>query len=165
MIEQPENVITSAMKNLAPPISIFQYYKAFKPLILKVNDLPDIRPRNNISKKQFKAIWNKANPTARDLLIFMWVLKDLITPKGTIEITTADPCLTMQPGSASELSLISTNITTNSTPTLRTGTLSLRFEPYDAETTKELQQMVTQYFPEFLTAMDTLAQRGHNTIP
>lgn len=41
-IEDPANAITAITRNLAPPINIFQYYKAFKPLILQQSNLPDI---------------------------------------------------------------------------------------------------------------------------
>ena len=36
-IEDIENQITATMRNLPPPSSIFQYYKAYKPLILQGN--------------------------------------------------------------------------------------------------------------------------------
>jgi hypothetical protein len=48
-IEDPANMIAATMKNLAPPISIYQYYQAYKPLILKWSDLPDLRNQSQIS--------------------------------------------------------------------------------------------------------------------
>lgn len=52
-IEDPVNLITSTMKNLAPPVSIFQYYHAYKPIILKCTDLPDLKMNSNLSEGQF----------------------------------------------------------------------------------------------------------------
>ena len=48
-IEDPGNMIIVTMKNLAPPISIFQYYQAYKPMILKWSSLPYIRYKNHLS--------------------------------------------------------------------------------------------------------------------
>ena len=158
MIEQPENAITSTMKNLAPPISIYQYYQAFKPLVLTKSNLPDIRLSNKISKDQFKALWKKANSAAKDLLVFMWVLKDMFTTKGTVELTTVDHdfyatrfCIRALTHISQHHNLFYSNIENwSSLP---------QIEPYDLETTKELQEMVTQNYPEFLTSVDTLAQK------
>ena len=52
-IEDPVNIISATKWNLVPPINIIKYYRAFKPLILRENDLIDIRPRRKISKEQF----------------------------------------------------------------------------------------------------------------
>ena len=40
-IEDSLNLLAATMKNLAPPVSIFQYYQTFKPIILKGSDLPE----------------------------------------------------------------------------------------------------------------------------
>ena len=53
-IEDPENSITAIMKYLPPSISIFQYYKAYKPLILQSSSLPDIKNGTEISEEFFK---------------------------------------------------------------------------------------------------------------
>ena len=53
-IEDPENSITAIMKYLPPPISIFQYYKAYKPLILQSSSLPNIKNGTEISEEFFK---------------------------------------------------------------------------------------------------------------
>ena len=79
-IDDPANIIKVTMSNLPPPISISQYYQAYKPMILKTSNLPDIRNKSRISKEQFQLLWQQANSAARDLLIFMWVLKDLLIP-------------------------------------------------------------------------------------
>jgi hypothetical protein len=42
-IEDPGNLIAATMKNLSPPISIYQYYLAYKPMILKHSNLPDLK--------------------------------------------------------------------------------------------------------------------------
>ena len=52
-IEDPRNAITVTMKNLAPPISIFQYYQAYKPMILNWSGLPDIQIKSHLSQEQF----------------------------------------------------------------------------------------------------------------
>lgn len=41
-IEDHINIIATIMKNLAPLISFFQYYQAYKPIIFKCSSLPDI---------------------------------------------------------------------------------------------------------------------------
>lgn len=97
-IEDPSNLISATRRNLAPPVSIHQYYRVYKPIILKVSNLPDIRYKTYLSKQEFQMLWEKANPAARDLITFMWVLKDLLIPKGVVEITTANPPFTL-PGS------------------------------------------------------------------
>lgn len=84
------NAITVTIKNLAPPISIFQYYQAYKPMFLNWSNLADIRNKSHLSQDQFQGLWNKANSTAKDLLVFMWVLKYLHIPRGVVEITTAN---------------------------------------------------------------------------
>ena len=90
-IEDPANMIAATMQNLAPPISIYQYYQAYKPMILKWSNLPDLRNQSQISAEQFQELWTKANYVAKDLLVCMWVLKDLTIPKGVVEVTTANP--------------------------------------------------------------------------
>ena len=89
-IENPGYTIKITMHNLAPPISIFQYYQAYKPMILISSNLPDIRTKTHLSKEQFQLLWNKATSTTRDLLVFMWVLKDLLIPRGVVELITAN---------------------------------------------------------------------------
>ena len=56
-IEDSANAITAITRNLAPPISIYQYYRGFKPLILQQSSLPDIRLKSQLTRDQFKAIW------------------------------------------------------------------------------------------------------------
>ena len=90
-IKDPSNSIAATMKFLPPSISIFQYYKAYKPLILKESALPDIRNKIEISEEQFHMLWVKANSSTKDLLVVMWILKDLTIPKGVVEINTANP--------------------------------------------------------------------------
>ena len=155
-IEDPGNAITVTMKNLAPPISIFQYYQAYKPMILTWSALPDIRNKTNLSQEQFQKLWNKANSAAKDLLVFMWVLKDLFIPKGVVEITTANSPFYLTRFCISALTHInrhheefySNMENRNSLPQL---------EPYDLEMVKEIQDMANSQFPEFLSALDNLA--------
>lgn len=157
IIEEPENAITSTMKNLAPPISIFQYYQAFKPFVLIESNLRDIWLRSKVSKEQFKAIWSKANPTAKDLLVFMWILKDLITTKGTIEITTADLAFYATRFCTKALIHISQHHNHFYSNTENWSCLP-QIEPYDHETTREIQEIVIHNFSKFFTALDILAQ-------
>ena len=56
-IEDPSNLVTATMKNMPPPISIFQYYKAYKPLILKGSSLLDIKNGIEISEELFQILW------------------------------------------------------------------------------------------------------------
>jgi len=72
------------MQNLPPLVSIFQYYKAFKPMILKWSSLLDISNKTHLSKEQFQALWHKAKSAAKDLFVFMWALKDLTIPRGIL---------------------------------------------------------------------------------
>ena len=155
-VEDQGNTITVVMKNLPPPVSIFQYYQAFKPMILRWSGLPDIRNKSHLSKEQFLALWHKANSAGRDLLVFMWALKDLITPKGIVEVTTASPpfyltrfCIAALTHMSKHHEEFYTNIDNrNSLPNL---------DPYEPEDIKEIQEMANANFPEFLSALDVLA--------
>lgn len=155
-IEDPANMVAATMKNLAPPISIFQYYQAYKPLILKWSGLPDLRNQSQITAEQFQALWAKATPTTRDLLVSMWVFKDLILPKGVVEVTTANPPFYLTRFCISALAHIDkhheefySNVQNrNSLPNL---------QPYEPETITEIQAMADSKFPEFLLALDILA--------
>jgi hypothetical protein len=162
-IEDPVNLITSTMKNLAPPVSIFQYYQAYRPIILKCSNLPDIKMNSQISKEQFQALWQAANSTARDLFVFMWVLKHLNIPRGVLELTTANPNFYITRFCISTLTHIQkhheefyTNIDNmNSLP---------QIEPYDLEMVREIQDMANNRSLEFLTAFDTLAQEDTSIL-
>ena len=155
-IEDPGNAITVTMKNLAPPISICQYYQAYKPMILAWSTLPDIRNKTHLSQEQFQALWNKANSAAKDLLVFMWIMKDLLIPKGVVEVTTANPPFYLTRFCVSALTHINrhhkefyTNVENkNSLPHL---------DPYEPEVIREIQDTANTRFPEFLSALDVLA--------
>src|ERR1700737_2478037 len=136
------------MKNLAPPISIFQYYLAYKPMILNWSSLPDVRTKSHLSQEQFRTLWQRANSAARDLLVFMWVVKDLFIPKGVVEITTANPPFYLTRFCVAALTHINrhheefyTNVENrNSLPHL---------DPYEPELIREIQQTPNEQFPEF----------------
>ena len=155
-IEDTDNLISATRKNLAPPVSIFQYYQAYKPMILNQSSLPDLRCKTHLSHEQFRTLWNKANSKARDLLVFMWVLKDLLIPRGVVEITTANSPFYITRFCTSALAHInrhheefySNMENRNSLPQL---------DPYDLEVVKEIQDMANDIFPEFLTTVDNLA--------
>ena len=162
-IEDPGNMITTTMKNLAPPVSIYQYYLAYKPMLLKWSSLPDIKMQSHLSKEEFQVVWAKANSAARDLLIFMWVLKDLVLPKGQAEITSTNPNFYLTRFCISALIHINrhheefySNIETRkSLP---------QIEPYEAETITEIQGLANDQFPEFLSALDVLAQEDTTAL-
>ena len=155
-IEDPSNSVTTTMKNLPPPISIFQYYKAYKPLILTRSSLPDIKNEIEISEELFQMLWVKANSEAKDLLVFMWILKDLTTHKGVVEITTANHnfyltrfCVTTLTHIARHHEEFYNNIENRkSLP---------QIQPYEPEIIKEIQDLSNSKFPQFLTALDGLA--------
>jgi hypothetical protein len=151
-IEDAGNAIRATMRNLAPPISIFQYYQAFKPQILQRSNLPDIR-----LKSQFKIMWTGANPPAKDLIVFMWVLKDLIVQKGVVETITTNPCFYLTRFCTGAVIHISQHHIEFYTDIENWNSLP-QIEPYDLETTNEIQKMANENFPEFLSALDELAQ-------
>ena len=66
-IDDPGDTIIVTMKNLAPPISNFQYYQIYKPMILNWSSLPDIWNKSHLSQEQFRVLWDKANFVAKDL--------------------------------------------------------------------------------------------------
>ena len=155
-IEDPENLITATMKNLPPPISIYQYYQAYKPIILQWSNLPDLKMRSHLSKLEFQTLWTQTHSPVRDLLVFMWVIKDLVLPRGVVEITTTNPTFYITRFCIAALTHINhhhehfyTNIENrNSLP---------QVEPYDPEETRQIQEIADSQFPEFLSALDVLA--------
>ena len=130
---------------------------SYKALIFQQSTLPNIRLKSQFTKEQVKIIWEKANPAAKDLLTFMWVLKDFITPKGVMEVTSANPSFYLTRFCVRALAHIDqhhiefySNIDNrNCLPQL---------EQYDLEAVKEIQNMALENFPEFLSALDELAQ-------
>jgi hypothetical protein len=156
-LADPDNIISATRKNLPPPVSIYQYYQAYKPILLTSSNLPDIKPQSCLSKEQFQKIWSRANSDARDLLIFMWVLKDLILPKALAEVTSANPnfyitrfCISALTHIAKHHEEFYTNIDNRkSLP---------QIEPYETDTIKEIQEIANQQFPDFLSSLDILAE-------
>ena len=144
------------MKYLAPPVNIYQYYQAYKPMLLNWSKLPDIKMKTHLSKIEFETLWAKAAPKAKDLLIFMWVLKDLVLPKGVAEITSTNLNFYLTRFCISALTHINrhheefyTNIENcKGLPNL---------ELYEPDTITEIQEMANQQFPKFLSALDILA--------
>ena len=144
------------MKNLPPPISIYQYYQAYKPIIFQCSNLPDLKTRSHLSKEEFQALWTQANSAARDLLTFMWVIKDLLVPKGIVEITTTNPAFYITRFCVAGLTHINHHHEQFYTNIENRNCLP-QIEPYDPEVTKEIQQMANDQFPDFLSALDSLA--------
>lgn len=125
-------------------------------MLLRWSSLPDIKMQSHLSKEEFQSVWAKANSAARDLLIFMWILKDLILPKGLAEITSTNPNFYLTRFCISALNHINrhheefyTNIENR---------MSLpQLAPYQPETITEIQQLANEQFPYFLSALDVLA--------
>ena len=162
-IEDLSNLVTTTMKNLPPPISIFQYYKAYKPLILKGSSLPDIKNGIEISKELFQILWVRANSAAKDLFVFMWILKDLTTHKVVVEITTANPnfyltrfCVTTLTHIARHHEEFYNNF--------ENGKSLPKIQPYEPEIIKEIQDLTNSKFPQFLTALDGLATKDIRSL-
>jgi hypothetical protein len=102
-------------------------------------------------------LWVKVTSPANDLLIFMWILKDLTIQRGIVEITTTNPnfyltrfCVTTLHHIAKHHEEFYSNIENRkSLP---------QIEPYDSEIIKEIQDLTNSKFPQFLTALDGLTQ-------
>lgn len=144
------------MKNLTPPIRIFQYYQAYKSMILTMSNLPNIRNKTHLSQEHFQALWNKANSIARDLLVFMWVLRDLLIPTCVVEGTTTNPPFYITRFCTSTLAHINKNHKEVYSSMHNRNSLP-QLEPYDLELVKEIQDMASSQFPDFLLALDNLA--------
>lgn len=156
IIEYHVNMITTTMKNLPPPISIYQYYQAYKPMILKWSDMQDLKTRTHLSKEEFQTLWAQANSAARDILTFMWVLKDLVVPRGVVEITTTNPTFYLTRLCIAALTHINRHREEFYTNIENRNCLP-HIEPYDPEVTREIQEMANNRFPEFLSTLDILA--------
>lgn len=156
-IEDPGNAITATMKNLAPPVSIYQYYQAYKLMLLQWSSLPDIRIPGHLSKEEFQIIWAKANSAARDLIIFMWVLKDLVVPKGLAEITSTNPNFYLTRFCINALIHINKHHEEFYSNIENRKSLP-QLEPYKQETINKIQGLANDQFPDFLSALDILAQ-------
>lgn len=116
----------------------------------------NIKNKSYISEAQFQVLWPKANPPARDLLVFMWILKDLVNIRGVVEITTANPNFYLSRFCISALNHIHkhheafyTNMENRKSPP--------QIELYEPEAIREIQEMTNSKFPDFLSALDTLA--------
>ena len=145
------------MKYLPPPISIFQYYKAYKPLILQASSLPNLKNGTEISEELFQMMWVKANAEARDLLVFMWILKDLTAHKGVVEVTTENPNFYLTRFCAKALTHI-THHHEDFYNNIDNRKSLPQIQPYEPEIIKEIQDLSSSKFPQFLTALDELAQ-------
>lgn len=52
-IENLGNLVVATMRNLGPPISIFQFYQVYKPMILKWSNLPYMNNKSHLNKEEF----------------------------------------------------------------------------------------------------------------
>ena len=74
-----------------PLQSLMQYYQAYGMLNLLTINLPLLKKKITLKQNQFKEMWERADPKARDTLAFMWAIGDLKLSLGTIEIVTGSP--------------------------------------------------------------------------
>lgn len=103
----------------------------------------------------YQILWIQANSAAKDILIFIWILKYLIVPKEVVEINTTNPtfyltrfCIGALTHTNRHYEDFCTNIDNmNALP---------QIEPYDSELTREIQEMTNNQFPEFPSALDIL---------
>ena len=79
------------LEHTEPLRSVMQYYQAYRPLHLLTSDLPLLKRGIRLDLIQFKALWEHANPKARDTLAYMWALGDIKLSLGIIEVVTGSP--------------------------------------------------------------------------
>ena len=82
-------------------------------------------------------MWEKTNSAAKDLLVSMWVLKDLAIPRGVVEVTTANPPFYLTRFCISTLTHISKHheeFYTN----VKNKKSFLHLEPYEPEVIREI---------------------------
>lgn len=108
-------------------------------------------------------MWQAANSAARDLFVFMWVLRDLHVPKGILEITTENPNFYLTRFCISALIHIQKHHEEFYTNIENRNSL-LQIEQYDLELVKEIQEMANSIFPDFLVALDTLAREDTSIL-
>ena len=89
---QPKiEVYNQIITHTAPPESVMQCHRAYAGLNLLISGLPLLPTGCRIDSKQAKRIWDKADPTAKDTIVFMWCSEELKMPLGTMEVLSACP--------------------------------------------------------------------------
>ena len=86
-----EEIYHRLLENTEPLKTVMQYYKAFGAINLCTSNLPVLKRGITLNLVQFKALWEKADPRAKDTLAFMWALGVYKLPLGTIEVVTGSP--------------------------------------------------------------------------
>ena len=84
-------VYNQILKHTKPLNSIMQYHRAFAGLHLLLSNIPILKTGCYLEFYQIENIWNHANGTAKDTLVFMWCLDELKTPLGVIEALSGCP--------------------------------------------------------------------------
>ena len=102
-------------------------------------------------------LWVKANSEAKDLLVFMWILKDRTTHKGVVEITTTNPNFYLTRFCIKTLTHISRHHEEFYNNIENRKSLP-QIQPYEPEIIKEIQDLTNSKFPQLLTTLDGLAQ-------
>lgn len=86
-----EEIYHRLLENTEPTKSILQYYRAFGAINLCTSNLPLLKRGITLNLMQFKALWEQADPRAKDTLAFMWALGVYKLPLGTVEVVTGSP--------------------------------------------------------------------------
>ena len=102
-------------------------------------------------------LWVKANSEAKDLLVFMWILKDRTTHKGVVEITTTNPNFYLTRFCIKTLTHISRHHEEFYNNIENRKSLP-QIQPYEPEIIKDIQDLTNSKFPQLLTTLDGLAQ-------
>lgn len=86
-----DEIYHKLLEHTEPLKLVMQYHQAFEAINLCTSDLPLLKRGIILNLMQFKALWDQANPRAKDTLAFMWALSDVKLPLGTMEVVTGSP--------------------------------------------------------------------------
>jgi hypothetical protein len=85
------DILQSIQNYTYRPVSLKQHYELTRKITLGINGLSHLTSRTQIQHKDFHDIWKQANPSLKELLIFMWHMGDLYIEDGVIETISAAP--------------------------------------------------------------------------
>lgn len=89
---QPKiEVYNQIITHTAPLESVMQCHMAYAGLNLLLSGLSLFQTGCRLDSKQAKRIWDKADATAKDTIVFMWCSEELKMPLGTMEVLSACP--------------------------------------------------------------------------
>lgn len=95
--------------------------------------------------------------TAKDMRIFMWILINLLVPKGVVEVTTANPNFYLI-----RLCIVTFTLITNHHEQFYSHIENKKslphIEPYKFETIREIQEITNSRFPKKLLVQNLLAR-------